>query len=254
MFTDDRFDSHNDALVCRPIRGRVGNDLVLLRAGNSLNDAGGKLPRSGSRVVRAMEVNVPPAARLLLPDARFFGPARAGVAVAPELTPDCPSTAATVTNELQERWLLCRSAGWRLKDQQIFLARLEKARGRLAKLQAQVGAGTFKKKAVILTKAKKAVGRTHDLQGIFSFALLRSAGTSIRKSAENSTLPAAFRGASFRSTICSFAAAAGSTGRGPWVPSKSAPVLGSMGQSPKGSSVLLTFGHKSLKSPERSAL
>lgn len=83
--------------------------------------------------------------------------------------------AASATDEMPERWLLCRSAGCRLKEQQMFLARLDKARLRLAKLQAQVVAGTFKKKEIILTKAKKAVGRTHDLQGIFSFALQRSA-------------------------------------------------------------------------------
>ena len=88
-----------------------------------------------------------------------------------ELTPGCPA----VADEMPERWLLCRSAGCRLKEQQMFLARLDKVHVRLAKLQAQVVAGTFKKKEVILTKAKKAVGRTHDLQGIFSFALRRSA-------------------------------------------------------------------------------
>jgi len=77
--------------------------------------------------------------------------------------------------DVTERWLLCRSAGCRLKEQQMYLARLEKARQRLGKLQAQVVAGTFKTKTVILTKAKKAVGRTHDLQGIFSFALRRTA-------------------------------------------------------------------------------
>ena len=93
----------------------------------------------------------------------------------PEPTPGCPAAEAAVADEMPERWLLCRSAGCRLKEQQMFLARLGKARVRLAKLQAQVVAGTFKNKAVILTKAKKAVGRTHDLQGIFSFALRRSA-------------------------------------------------------------------------------
>jgi hypothetical protein len=86
---------------------------------------------------------------------------------------ELPATAAAA-GEMPERWLLCRSAGCRLKEQQMFLARLDKARQRLATLQAQVVAGTFKTKAVILTKAKKAVGRTHDLQGIFSFALRRS--------------------------------------------------------------------------------
>jgi hypothetical protein len=76
-----------------------------------------------------------------------------------------------VAGEMPERWLLCRSAGCRRKEQQIYLARLEKARQRLATLQAQVVAGTFKTKTVIVAKAQKAVGRTHDLQGIFSFTL-----------------------------------------------------------------------------------
>ena len=72
---------------------------------------------------------------------------------------------------VSERWLLCRSAGCRLKEQQICDARLLKARTRLAKLQQQVAAGTFVNRQVILAKAKKAVGRTHDLQGVFSFTL-----------------------------------------------------------------------------------
>ena len=93
----------------------------------------------------------------------------------PEPTAGCQSVDAAATGEMPERWLLCRSAGCRLKEQQIYQARLEKARQRLGKLQVQVVAGTFKKKAIILAKAKKAVGRTHDLQGIFSFTLQRSA-------------------------------------------------------------------------------
>jgi transposase len=72
---------------------------------------------------------------------------------------------------VSERWLLCRSAGCRLKEQQICDARLLKARQRLAKLQQQVTAGTFVNRDVILAKAKKAVGRTHDLRGVFTFAL-----------------------------------------------------------------------------------
>lgn len=72
---------------------------------------------------------------------------------------------------VNERWLLCRSAGCRLKEQQICDARLLKARTRLAKLQQQVAAGTFVTPAVILAKAKKAVGRTHDLRGVFTFTL-----------------------------------------------------------------------------------
>jgi transposase len=80
----------------------------------------------------------------------------------------------TATDEPTERWLLCRSAGCRLKEQQMYEARLNKARQRLAKLAQQVAVGTFTTAAVILAKAKKAVGRTHDLQGIFTFALRRS--------------------------------------------------------------------------------
>jgi hypothetical protein len=81
-----------------------------------------------------------------------------------ELPAQCPEG-------VRERWLLCRSAGCRLKEQQICAARLLKARQRLAKLQQQVAAGTFTTTAVILAKAKKAVGRTHDLRGVFTFAL-----------------------------------------------------------------------------------
>jgi transposase len=72
---------------------------------------------------------------------------------------------------VRERWLLCRSAGCRLKEQQICDARLLKARQRLARLQQQVAAGTFVNRDVILTKAKKAVGRSHDLRGVFTFTL-----------------------------------------------------------------------------------
>jgi transposase len=84
---------------------------------------------------------------------------------------ELPST--TVTDEPTERWLLCRSAGCRLKEQQMYDARLAKARQRLARLQQQVAVGTFTTPHVILTKAKKAVGRTHDLQGLFTFELRR---------------------------------------------------------------------------------
>jgi transposase len=81
-----------------------------------------------------------------------------------ELPAQCP-------DGVRERWLLCRSAGCRLKEQQICDARLFKARTRLAKLQQQVATGTFVTPTVILAKAKKAVGRTHDLRGVFTFAL-----------------------------------------------------------------------------------
>ena len=85
---------------------------------------------------------------------------------------ELPST--TATDEPTERWLLCRSAGCRIKEQQMYDARLTKARQRVAKLQQQVVVGTFTTPHVILAKAKKAVGRTHDRQGIFSFELRRS--------------------------------------------------------------------------------
>jgi len=74
-------------------------------------------------------------------------------------------------DDVSERWLLCRSAGCRRKEQQMCDARLLKARAGLVKLQQQVAAGTFTTPAVIIAKAKKAVGRTHDLRGVFTFAV-----------------------------------------------------------------------------------
>jgi transposase len=74
---------------------------------------------------------------------------------------------------VRERWLLCRSAGCQLKERQIFEARLSKAREKLARLRAQVAAGTFTTQDVILRKAKQAVGRTHDLRGVFTFTVRR---------------------------------------------------------------------------------
>jgi transposase len=53
----------------------------------------------------------------------------------------------------------------------MFEVRLTKARERLARLQAQVAAGTFVRAAVIGRKAKQAIGRTHDVRGIFSWNL-----------------------------------------------------------------------------------
>ena len=64
----------------------------------------------------------------------------------------------------RERWLLCRSAGCQLKERQIFESRLTKAQTKLTRLQAQVTAGTFTANDVILRKAKRAVGGTHDLR------------------------------------------------------------------------------------------
>jgi hypothetical protein len=78
-------------------------------------------------------------------------------------------------DNVRERWLLCRSAGCQLKEGQIFEARLAKARQQLARLQAQVAAGTFTRNEVILRKAKRAVGRTHDLRGVFTFRVRRLA-------------------------------------------------------------------------------
>src|SRR5271155_20280 len=72
---------------------------------------------------------------------------------------------------VRERWLLCRRAGCQLKEREMFEARLRKARERLVRLQAQVAAGTFTRAEVIYRKAKQAVGRTHDLRGIFSWEL-----------------------------------------------------------------------------------
>lgn len=77
---------------------------------------------------------------------------------------------------VRERWLLCRSAGCQFKERQMFEARLDKARTRLAKLRAQVAAGTFRRAAVIHRKARNAVGRTHDLRGIFTWDLQRRPG------------------------------------------------------------------------------
>jgi len=74
---------------------------------------------------------------------------------------------------IRERWLLCRSAGCQLKERQIFETRLAKARERLARLRAQVEAGTFTRTAIIQQRAKRAVGRTHDLRGIFTCTVSR---------------------------------------------------------------------------------
>ena len=74
---------------------------------------------------------------------------------------------------VRERWILCRSAGCQLKERQIFEARLGKARDKLARLRAQVTAGTFTSAAAILNRAARAPGRTHDMRGIFSFELRR---------------------------------------------------------------------------------
>lgn len=72
---------------------------------------------------------------------------------------------------VRERWLLCRSAGSQLKERQMSDARLTKTRTKLARLCAQVIAGTFTDADVIRRKATNAVGRTHDLRGIFTWEL-----------------------------------------------------------------------------------
>jgi transposase len=71
--------------------------------------------------------------------------------------------------DVTERWLLCRSAGSHLKERQMFESRLAKARQKLARLQAQVTAGTFRQAEVIHRRARQAIGRTHDLRGIFTW-------------------------------------------------------------------------------------
>jgi transposase len=81
------------------------------------------------------------------------------------------SLPSQVHDGVSERWLLCRSAGCQLKERQMFEARLSKARQGLARLQAQVAAGTFVNADVIGRKAKQAIGRTHDLRGIFTWEL-----------------------------------------------------------------------------------
>ena len=82
---------------------------------------------------------------------------------------------------VRERWLLCRSVGCQLKERQMFAARLLKVRERLARLTVQVAAGTFVRAEVIQRKAKAAVGRTHDMRGIFSWQLQQTtAGQQLR--------------------------------------------------------------------------
>ena len=75
---------------------------------------------------------------------------------------------------VRERWLLCRSAGSQLKERHMFEARLTKARTNLARLAAQVVAGTFTSADVIRRKATRAVGRTHDMRGIFTWEVQRT--------------------------------------------------------------------------------
>jgi transposase len=90
---------------------------------------------------------------------------------------------------VRERWLLCRSAGCQVKERQMFAARLLKVRERLARLRAQVAAGTFVRAEVIQRKARQAVGRTHDMRGIFSWQLQgTSAGLELRVAEDNAAI------------------------------------------------------------------
>jgi transposase len=88
---------------------------------------------------------------------------------------------------VRERWLLCRSAGCHLKERHMFEARVQRARSRLARLAAQGAAGTFTRAAVIHRKAKQAVGRTHDVRGIFSWELRRAGGHRALRIEDNAT-------------------------------------------------------------------
>jgi transposase len=74
---------------------------------------------------------------------------------------------------VSERWLLCRSAGCQLKERQIFERHLTETRQRLARLRAQVEAGTYVRTEIIQQRARRAVGRTRDLCGIFTCTVQR---------------------------------------------------------------------------------
>ena len=91
------------------------------------------------------------------------GPTEPTIEVQPLPDQDCDG--------VSERWLLCRSAGCQRKERQMSDARLSKARANLARLAAQVAAGTFTNADVIRRKATHAVGRTHDLRGVFNWEL-----------------------------------------------------------------------------------
>ena len=88
-----------------------------------------------------------------------------------EPTIEVQSLADQELDGVRERWLLCRSAGSQLKERQMSDARLTKARANLARLCAQVAVGTFTGADVIRRKATRAVGRTHDLRGVFTWEL-----------------------------------------------------------------------------------
>lgn len=89
----------------------------------------------------------------------------------PQAQIDVQELPTQTLDEVAERWLLCRSVGCQVKERQIFDARLSKARVKLARLRTQVAVGTFTTDTVILRKAQNAVGRTHDLRGVFTFTI-----------------------------------------------------------------------------------
>ena len=71
---------------------------------------------------------------------------------------------------MRERWLLCRSAGCRLKEQQICDARL-KRRGNAWPACAASGRRRVHHGRGHPWPSQKAVGRTHDLRGVFTSRL-----------------------------------------------------------------------------------
>jgi transposase len=85
-----------------------------------------------------------------------------------EPTIEVQELATQQTDGVSERWLLCRSAGCQLKERQMFEKRLADSRRRLARLRAQVEAGTFVRTEIIQQRARRAIGRTRDLCGIFT--------------------------------------------------------------------------------------
>jgi transposase len=110
--------------------------------------------------------------RAHLPEIRQ-GPWQALPLREPKSAIDVQELPARTVDEVLERSILCRSAGCQLKERQIFETRLGKVRQKLTRLQAHVLAGTFTRNDIILRKAKQAVGRTHDLRGIFTFQVTR---------------------------------------------------------------------------------
>jgi transposase len=108
-----------------------------------------------------------------------------------EPTIDVQELATQQADGVNERWLLCRSAGCQLKERQMFEARLAKARAGLAKLRAQVEAGTFVRPEIIRQRARRAIGRTRDLCGIFTVTVQRreAAAELVVENAQAESLP-----------------------------------------------------------------